>query len=341
MDTVIETLNSPSEYAQDSTSESTVDSTLESTVDSTMDNPLESTHNSAAQPFVSVIIPVFNDSHRLTLCLAALSAQTYPQDRYEIIVVDNASQDDIQSIVSQFEQATYAYEGCPGSYAARNRGIPLAQGEVIAFTDSDCIPATNWIEKGVGHLLRSPHCGLVGGRIELFFQNPAAPNPVELYDSLIAFPQEEYVTQKHFGATANVFTFKRVIDDVGMFNSALKSRGDLEWGQRVFAAGYGQIYAADTVVRHPARHSLKELRKKAARVVGGIYDLESRKRSFLMLKDVVVNLKPPVKQIYAAINDKRLPSYRQQFQVVPVMLFVHYVRTWEKAALLFGTPSKR
>ncbi|MEQ8961723.1 MAG: glycosyltransferase family A protein, partial [Coleofasciculus sp. C2-GNP5-27] len=90
-----------------------------------------------------------------------------------MIVVDNASDEaaDIKGVVAQFGQAIAAYESTPGSYAARNKGISLAKGEVIAFTDADCIPDAKWLESGLHRLLTIPDCGLVAGRVELFFQN--------------------------------------------------------------------------------------------------------------------------------------------------------------------------
>ncbi|MBO1348747.1 MAG: glycosyltransferase family 2 protein [Hormoscilla sp. GUM202] len=98
---------------------------------------------------VSVIIPVYNDAEPLRTCLECLENQTYPKESYEVIVVDNASQSDTASVVNEFSQAMITYEKKPGSYAARNKGISVAKGEIIAFTDADCIPAADWIEKGV------------------------------------------------------------------------------------------------------------------------------------------------------------------------------------------------
>ncbi|MGK7895453.1 MAG: glycosyltransferase family 2 protein, partial [Xenococcus sp. (in: cyanobacteria)] len=203
-------------------------------------------------PFVSVIIPVYNDIERLRKCLEALESQTYPHNLYEVIVVDNASEDDIAATVTPFNQAIVLEEKRRGSYAARNKGILNAKGEVIAFTDSDCIPANDWIEKGVNNLLNTSNCGIVGGKIEIFFQDPEHPTAVELYDSIMAFPQSNYVKNNKFSVSANLFTFKKVLDEVGSFNAELKSGGDYEWGARVFKAGYEVIYAEDTTIAHPA-----------------------------------------------------------------------------------------
>ncbi|HAA30818.1 MAG TPA: glycosyl transferase family 2, partial [Cyanobacteria bacterium UBA8553] len=77
-----------------------------------------------SHPFVSVIVPVFNDAKRLKICLDALEHQTYPKHLYEVIVVDNGSDknEDIEGVVAQFGQAIASYESIPGSYAARNKG---------------------------------------------------------------------------------------------------------------------------------------------------------------------------------------------------------------------------
>src|SRR5262245_46024865 len=103
-------------------------------------------------PFVSVIIPVYNNPDGLRRCLHALEAQTYPKSRYEIIVVDNGSDTPPADMVRAFDRVTLLEEAVPSSYAARNRGLAQARGEVIAFTDSDCIPAPDWLAHGVANL---------------------------------------------------------------------------------------------------------------------------------------------------------------------------------------------
>lgn len=85
---------------------------------------------------------------------------------------------------------------------------------------------------------------------------------MELYKSIKAFPRNKYIKKYNYGATANVWTFRSAINNVGVCDTTLKSGGDRDWGQRVFAAGYSQAYADDVGAAHPARHSLGELYKK-------------------------------------------------------------------------------
>ncbi|MUG93844.1 glycosyltransferase [Scytonema sp. UIC 10036] len=300
-------------------------------------------------PFVSVIIPVFNDAKRLKICLEALENQFYPKNLYEVIVVDNASdtKENIAKVVAQFSQAFYAYESLPGSYAARNKGISLAKGVVIAFTDADCIPVQDWIEKGVKHLLQTPGCGLVAGKIEIFFKAREQATPVELYESITAFPQKQLLEKRRFGATANLFTFRSVLDKVGFFDTQLKSNGDVHWGQRVFAHSYKQVYADDACVYHPARHSWRQLYKRTIRMAGGAYDLQNRKensfiqRNLRFLINLSTDLVPPLIFVINAFFDSRLQGFEKKIQVCIVMFFVRYISAWEKLRLKAGATSAR
>jgi len=220
-------------------------------------------------PSVSIIIPVFNDEARLETCLERLEGQTYPRDRYEIIVADNDSAGNVREIASRFTRTRIICETKPGSYAARNAGISMATGEILGFTDSDCLPRNNWIEEAVATLMRDKSLGLVGGQMILFPRDSAQRSPSERYQEICGFPQEDNVLENHYAVTANLFTLRKVLDDVGHFNDELKSGGDREWGGRVFAAGYRQAYAKDAVVEHPSRYSLGQLARKRLRTTGG------------------------------------------------------------------------
>jgi glycosyltransferase involved in cell wall biosynthesis len=304
--------------------------------------------NYPPQPFISVIIPVFNDFERLEVCLEALERQTYPENFYEVIVVDNGSNENIAALSQRFVRVSFAYENTPGSYCARNKGISLAQGEAIAFTDSDCIPAANWLETGVKHLLSVPECGLVAGKIEMFFKNPNQPTVVEIYDSVTFLQQKRNVEEDKYGATANIFTLKSVIEQVGVFNSKLKSGGDLEWGKRVFSHGYSIIYADDVCVAHPARYSFSQVYKKIVRLSGGGYDsnkLEQDERNDYSFRQAIADwsgLKPPLRYNFHKIwSDQRLKNPSQKIQVFVLRLVHYYIKFFEKKRLQVGGGSKR
>jgi len=221
-------------------------------------------------PFVSVIIPVFNDAENLRKCLYSLQQQTYPADRVEIIVVDNGSDRKLNDVTAGFERTILLEESMPGSYAARNKGISKATGEVWAFIDSDIVAEQDWLQKGIDMLYSQPGIGAVGGKVDFSFQNAQNPTPVELFDSLTSFRQKDYIEKTNFSGTGNLFSLPAIFEKVGLFNKDLKSGGDREWGNRVHNAGYSIVYAQEAVVYHPARNNLKEVLKKHRRVGGGI-----------------------------------------------------------------------
>ncbi|MGL4501901.1 MAG: glycosyltransferase, partial [Planktothrix sp.] len=263
---------------------------------------------------------------------------------YEVIVIDNGSDEEIKSVVLQFRQVVATEEKHPGSYAARNKGISLAQGEIFAFTDSDCIPHANWIEKGVDNLSRVNNCGLVGGKINIFFKDTENPTAVELYDSVMAFPQKNYIEGDKFAVSANLFTFRAVFEKVGLFDTEVKSGGDYNWGRRVFAAGYQLVYAPDVCVDHPARSSFKELYKKIVRVIGGQYDLSqnspiypSNKFIKLLFRDLI----PPVKFSLSILSSGEVNEVDKKIKIIAVRWYVKYARAWERAKLQFKVSKVR
>ncbi|MBC7790572.1 MAG: glycosyltransferase [Anaerolineae bacterium] len=294
-------------------------------------------------PFVSVIIPVYNDPKRLERCLRALENQTYAARLYEIIVVDNASNENIEPIVRRFPHAQATHESRPSQFAARNAGFALARGEVIAFTDADCIPSASWIERGVATLQRTPNCGLVAGRIDIFFKDSQRPTGVELYEGLTALPQKKFVTAGLFGATANLFTFRSVFDRVGLFDDETKSGGDVEWGQRVSGAGYTLMFADDAYVAHPARYSLRELYKVTVRKIGGVHFLKQKRQCYFLGIDRnwLGDLLPPIRYSIEAVRDSRLKSPTDKVRVILVIFFVRYVEAWERLRLKFGGTPRR
>jgi glycosyltransferase involved in cell wall biosynthesis len=280
---------------------------------------------------VTVIIPVHNDADRLRLCLEALSRQTYGMGNIEVIVIDNNSAISPGPVVSEWPFARCVSETSRGSYAARNCGIAVATGEVIAFTDSDCIPEPTWVEQGVIALTAQGGVGLVAGRVKVFTRPAGETSAVELYEVLTAFPQEQYVERDKFGVTANVFTFRRVLEAVGGFDAEQQSGGDREWGRRVHAAGLRLLYAPEACVLHPARQSLGELRRKVTRVVGGLRDLSSRgvDAPAADLKWWLRQVVPPLRYLARVLAMRRLGSLRQRAGAASVLLYMRYFTLWE------------
>jgi glycosyltransferase involved in cell wall biosynthesis len=220
-------------------------------------------------PFVSVVIPVYDDAESLKTCLDCLGRQTYPAARCEILVIDNGSGSDLIETVAGRPRICLIQCREPGSYAARNHGIAAARGSVLAFTDADCQAHEDWIASGVAALLREPDLTVLGGHVELVHRQGIAMSAAALHQHVSAFRQQGYVELERYAATANLFTYKSVFEMVGPFDERLYSSGDLEWGQRAHALGVRLKYCPDAVTAHPARTTMRALIQKYVRTTGG------------------------------------------------------------------------
>ena len=106
-------------------------------------------------PKISVIVPAYNEEKLIGRCVEALKKQTYPQDQYEIIVVDNGSKDRTAAIAKEAGAHVYTYTKIQGCAASRNFGSTQAKGNIFAFTDGDSMPEQDWLEK-IAELLDKP-----------------------------------------------------------------------------------------------------------------------------------------------------------------------------------------
>ncbi|MCP4707081.1 MAG: glycosyltransferase, partial [Planctomycetes bacterium] len=224
-----------------------------------------STNDNSTCPFVSVIIPVYNDEKRIGFCIEALLKQSYPRGRFEIIVVDNGSQDATQEVVSRYPVTLFVEKEVQGSYAARNKGIEGASGEILAFTDGDCVPQVKWIEAGVD-ALEQKQAELVGGRVR--FPLARGSSAAEYYDALCNIRIKDNVETRGVAFTANLFVRKSVIENIGGFPHHIQSGGDVYFTSQATSAGHKLVYSGDAIVEHPAR-DLKSLVKKSLRIGRG------------------------------------------------------------------------
>jgi glycosyltransferase involved in cell wall biosynthesis len=94
----------------------------------------------------SIIVPVYNTAPFLLDCITALKGQDYDPNNYEIIMVENNSTDGSAEFLAGVAGIRLLSEAKQGAYAARNRGLLAARGDILAFTDSDCMPDARWLQ---------------------------------------------------------------------------------------------------------------------------------------------------------------------------------------------------
>lgn len=280
------------------------------------------------EPLVSVIIPTFRDEARLRFCIDCLMAQTYPRDRFEVIVVNNDP-------ASREASRRWFNDGCvkvitensPGSYNARNRGASAATGQILAFTDSDCRPKPDWLAQLADCMSRN-YADIVTGGIHMIAKDPSQITAIEAYDFATGLPQESLARQKR-GVTANMAVKAARFSSVGGFDGTRLSGGDLEICQRIEAAGGHFAYCEGAVVCHPLRSQWHEVISKARRVAGAKANVSSRE---------IVRTIPRLAT--AQLNALRLISFsddlslRQKIKAIGVLGIVKIVQGWEFLRIL-------
>lgn len=281
-------------------------------------------------PFVSVIIPTYHDWDKLNLCIEALKHQTYQNDCYEVIIINNDPEDEPPNLKLPSPWKLIA-ESKPGSYAARNTGVRSSRGEILAFTDSDCIPHPDWIDKAVEILQSDSNIKRVAGRIELFYKSEKL-TPSEIYEKSFAFPQKMYASSGH-AATANMIAYKSVFDKVGFFNESMMSGGDTEWGLRAQKMAFKIVYGKDCIVKHPARNKISDLIKKGRRITGAnlFFEKNSGKRIYCHIYDLLL----PVTVALDVAKKNNLSIY-EKFIAILVFYFLKINLFWYKLNIIYG-----
>ena len=229
----------------------------------------------SARPRVSVVVPHYNDLAALGRCLDALGRQTFPEDDFEIVVADNNSPQGeaaVAEAIAGRARLTVVTEKGPGP--ARNGGVAMSTGAILAFTDSDCVPEPHWLERGVAALADAD---FIGGAMKVSMATPGAPTPEEAFEYVFAFDNERYVRRMGFTVTANLFCPRALFDTIGGF-LPIGFAEDCDWCFRARDAGFKIGYAPGAVVVHPARRDWTDLLKKWRRANADGFNLQIRKR---------------------------------------------------------------
>ena len=217
-------------------------------------------------PSVTVVVPVRNGEQTIQPLLESLQKLDYASDKVEVIVVDGNSTDKTRDIVKKYP-VTLVVEERKGLNVARNTGIKIGNGEIVAFTDSDCIVPPNWITKIVENF-KDPQVSCVGGSAKALdsdFVSQYADNSIV---RLMPFftKREELGKVKPFfrhPAGCNMAYRRKVTEEVGYFDENIQYGFDeVEFADRVCKAGYKMVLDPKVSVWHKHRSTLGEFLKQ-------------------------------------------------------------------------------
>lgn len=290
---------------------------------------------------VTIIIPVYKDWKRLSLCLESLANQSCPKDIFEVLVVNNDPNDKIPDNYFLPENCSIITESKAGSYAARNAALKLARGQIIGFTDSDCIPDKNWIRNAVDYFDNNKTCSRIAGKICIVFKS-FKPTRAELYDKVYAFNQRRYVSKWGTSVTANLFTYKHIFEKIGSFNETIMSGGDFIWGVLANKMGYQIDYVESIMVKHPARYSLAELINKEKRIGGGQANyMEKSNNRLINFYRFIREALPTFQEVKYIYDNGKSLSPINKIVLYSIRQYLLSIRAYEKFRVQLGKKSKR
>ena len=203
-------------------------------------------------PFISIILPTYNRLPLLKKAIAALQAQQYPPDCFEVLVVDDGSTDGTAVYLAQQTGIRTIRQANGGPAAARNAGVQAAQADLLAFIDDDCQAAPGWLSALAKSLQdRSiPNLGAACGPI---LPAPSAHwlHHFYLFSGRI-HPQNDNSGITGFVFSCNMALSRRTLAAVGGFDAAFQHPGgeDLDLSYRLQQAGYKLFLNSEAVVKH-------------------------------------------------------------------------------------------
>lgn len=212
---------------------------------------------------LSVIIPAYNAQKTIGQTLKALTEQDFSQP-FEVIVVDDGSTDKTADVVHSFSHVRYVYQPNAGPATARNHGAKLAQGEKLAFTDSDCIPHKDWIAQ----LLQGFNQERVGAVMGSYGIANAESLLASCIYKEILFRHQHLLSDfpKVFGSY-NFCIKKRVFEEVGGFEASYRNASgeDNDLSYKVLQAGNCIYFQRLALVDHYHPTQVKKYLKEQFR----------------------------------------------------------------------------
>jgi glycosyltransferase involved in cell wall biosynthesis len=177
---------------------------------------------------ISVVICTYNRANLLANALSSTCKQTVRSSLYEVIVVDNNSNDQTGTVADDFcaryRNVRYVYERMQGLSHARNRGWREAVGTYVAYMDDDCVVPPNWLEVAK-HIIESVSPGVFGGPYFVFYDAPPPRWFKDAYGSFQVGLDARFLGKQEYLRGGNIFFRRSLIESLGGFNPFLGMAG--------------------------------------------------------------------------------------------------------------------
>lgn len=240
-------------------------------------------------PHVSIIIPVKNRPADIQECIISLTSLDYPKERLEIIVVNDGSTDSTREVIKSFPIKAIHLSKSIGASACRNLAAKEAKGELLAFTDSDCVVHPRWL-KDLSAYFYDERIGIVGGYVSNYY-NQTFLDWYEMVRSSLNMGPSPFKVENGNSSTAyvpscNLIIRKKVFAETGGFQENLHVGEDVDLCWRTRKLGYHLLYLPKGEVKHKHRNDLWQMLRRrfeygTSEALLYLRHKEKRKRLFL------------------------------------------------------------
>jgi len=271
---------------------------------------------------ISIILPTYNRRNKLEKAIQALNNLNYSEGRYEIVAVNDGSQDDTKEFLEQKKQEipnlkVVHHEENQGIAATRNTGLKHIEAEeYVFFTDDDCIVPESWIQQHLQHYQEDSELDAVNG-----VQWPLNMNYIEAFK--IARHYQRYQTheivediESGFGRTNNLSYKAKVIEEVGEFNPDHIRGSDTEYGQRVLQKNFKCLKDPNIKIQHMKTDTLTEFLKTKYNLGKSVKKLKDQEKVKNQRKTTDTN---HITQAWKNYNQKVKFYQKPLFPIIGVM----------------------
>ncbi len=250
-------------------------------------------------PFVSVVIPARNSEKILGQCIKSLKNLNYPKEKYEIIIADSNSTDNTFEVAKNLGAIAVHNTGgtvCSG----RNIGFKTARGEIVAFSDSDCVMDRDWIKNSIkyfedekiaavgGPNLTPAEEGAFGKAVGFVF-NQALFTAGSVYARILKKTKEVKSLPG-----CNIIFRRKALEKVLPLDESIIEAEDYVMNQKIRALGYKLMYTPDTIVWHHRRPIPKKFFMQMYRYAIGRLRLGKKDIKMINLTHILVGLGLPI-----------------------------------------------